>query len=151
MRSFVLVLGVFLLLIGLSACKPSPQFKQNLNALYVTSFNPLHQKNVPKLKNTKITNKNDIQKLYSILLNSRKAPSGSVSCAADSGVYYKLKFESKNKHMTITVHPTGCGSIKIPHMKTRILWGKSGITFWRIMAKDLYVKNVNHFRGFSQN
>lgn len=150
----VLFLGIssIILLFVLSACGlsiHSAKFKQNLIALSVTSLNPLHQKHVPKLKKYKITNKKDVQTLYSILENSRKASKGLLHCPMDTGVYYKMRFQSKHNHANVTVKPTGCSFIKGLGAK-KILWGKSKEEFWNLLAKDLHV-NVNNMYGIKHS
>lgn len=94
----------------------------------------------PKLVNDRITNKNDVQKMYRILIRSPKLPNGPISCPNDNGISYRLTFISKNKTVNIGVEPTGCEIINIGKNTHKTFAGnKRAEEFWSLLAKDLNI------------
>ncbi len=93
-------------------------------ALTTTSFKPRD-----------ITNRHTVNTLYRDIRALKPFPTGPISCPADRGIDYILKFHrGRRVVLTAKADPTGCSEVRLS--TGRDLWaaGHRGQAFWRALA-----------------
>jgi hypothetical protein len=108
------------------------------NTLIVTAHSSVPGNKAPNINGVKIMNKNDVQKMYKILMNSPVFPKGPISCPLDNGISYTLDFKSNKMNTKIEVEPTGCKRVSIGKNNTMTLMGnKENNKFWTLFGNNL--------------
>jgi hypothetical protein len=145
----ILVVGVLLTGCGTAIKKVNPSLSKNSmnqsitinslpNTLIVNAHSSVPENKAPNINNVKIMNKNDVQEMYKILMNSPELPKGPISCPSDNGISYTLIFKSNKMNTKIEVEPTGCEGVTIGKNNTKTLMGnKEDNKFWNLLGKDL--------------
>ena len=131
-------LGALLLLAGCGQIPP-------VQTAHLTSV-PIARHKTPWLKplHVTVTNRHLVNTLYRDIRALKPFPSGTMSCPADFGIDYTLKFKSKRRVvLTATADPTGCSEVKLSTGQS--LWGigRAGQAFWAALATTLDMKHVH--------
>lgn len=145
MRKTVTLLGIVSLLATIiSGCDRIPTVNQaNPKSVQII-------RNVKSMKplNVTISNSNMARKLYNDIRALKPFPNGSMSCPADFGVNYTLKFKNGSRNvLTANADPNGCREVHVSTGKNVWAVNQTGQRFWTDLTKSLGLKNVSDLGG----
>ena len=143
-------LSALVLAASLAGCGQVHTTGGGLPTAQTERFTSVHIARSPKtvlttsFKPRDITNRQTVNTLYRDIRALKPFPPGPISCPADRGIDYILKFHrGRRVVLTAKADPTGCSEIRLS--TGRDLWaaGHQGQAFWRAFAHALGENVVN--------